>query len=398
MLQVSSPVEILWIFLKLGLTSFGGPVAHIAFFRQEFVVRRCWMTDADFTELVGVCQFLPGPASSQLGMAIGLSRAGYLGAAAAWLGFTLPSALIMIGAALGLSVFGALVPTGILLGLKIVVVAVVAQAVWGMGRAICTDGVRAGIMVFAAGGALLFAAASSQWMIILASGLAGLWLVRPNSQTSSSAFTFPLGRRTGSLWLGVFFVLLFFLPLLAASVQTGWATVVDVFYRAGALVFGGGHVLLPLLQGQLVPAGWISNDVFLAGYGITQALPGPLFSFSAFLGASLSGPAAGWMNPWAGGLLALVATLLPAFIILVGVLPFWVSVRESSRARAALGGVNAGVLGLLLATFYDPVFVSAVAWPQDMALALLAFVALVFWHLPPWLVVILGAVIGGFWF
>ncbi len=395
---MSSPLHLLWIFLKLGLTSFGGPVAHIAFFRQEFVARRGWMTDAAFTELVGVCQFLPGPASSQLGMAIGLSRAGYAGAAAAWLGFTLPSALIMIGAALGLSVFGSLVPTGILLGLKIVVVAVVAQAVWGMGRSICTDAVRAGIMVFAAGGALLFAAASSQWMIILASGLVGLWLLKPIPQPSSSVFSFPLSRRAGSVWLFLFFALLFLLPLLAATVQTGWATVLDVFYRAGAFVFGGGHVLLPLLQGQLVPAGWISNDIFLAGYGVTQALPGPLFSFTAFLGASLSGPAAGWMTPWAGGLLALVSTFLPAFIILVGVLPFWVSVRESPRARAALGGVNAGVLGLLLATFYDPVFVSAVAWPQDMALALLAFVALVFWRLPPWLVVLLGAVIGGFWF
>lgn len=395
---MSSPIQILWIFLKLGLTSFGGPVAHIAFFRQEFVGRRGWMTDADFTELVAVCQFLPGPASSQLGMAIGLSRAGYPGAAAAWLGFTLPSALIMIAAALGLSVFGSLVPTGVLLGLKIVVVAVVAQAIWGMGRSISTDGVRAGIMVLAAGGALLFAAASSQWMIILASGLAGLWFVKPTAQSSSSAFAFPLSRRAGSVWLALFFVLLVFLPFFAATIQTGWASVLDIFYRAGALVFGGGHVLLPLLQGQLVPAGWISNDIFLAGYGVTQALPGPLFSFTAFLGASLSGPAAGWMNPWAGGLLALVATFLPAFIILVGVLPFWVSVRESPRARAALGGVNAGVLGLLLATFYDPIFVSAVAWPQDIALALLAFVALVFWRLPPWLVVVLGAVIGGFWF
>ncbi len=395
---MSSPLHLLWIFLKLGLTSFGGPVAHIAFFRQEFVARRGWVTDAAFTELVAVCQFLPGPASSQLGMAIGLSRAGYAGAAAAWLGFTLPSALIMISAALGLSVFGSLVPTGILLGLKIVVVAVVAQAIWGMGRSICTDAVRAGIMVSAAAGALLSAAASSQWMIILASGLVGLWLVTPPPQLSSSSFSFPLSRRAGSVWLGVFFAMLFFLPLFAATVQSGWATVMDVFYRAGALVFGGGHVLLPLLQGQLVPAGWISNDVFLAGYGVTQALPGPLFSFTAFLGASLSGPAADWMTPWAGGLLALVATFLPAFIILVGVLPFWVSVRESPRARAALGGVNAGVLGLLMATFYDPVFVSAVAWPQDMALALLAFVALVFWHLPPWLVVVLGAVIGGFWF
>jgi len=395
---VSSPLHLLWIFLKLGLTSFGGPVAHIAFFRQEFVARRGWMTDAAFTELVGVCQFLPGPASSQLGMAIGLSRAGYPGAAAAWLGFTLPSALIMIGAALGLSVFGALIPTGILLGLKIVVVAVVAQAVWGMGRSICTDAVRAGIMVLAAVIALLFAAASSQWMIILASGLVGLWLVKPSALSSSSVFSFPLGRRAGSLWLSLFFALLVFLPVFASMVQTGWASVLDVFYRAGALVFGGGHVLLPLLQSQLVPAGWISNDIFLAGYGVTQALPGPLFSFTAFLGASLSGPAAGWMGPWAGGLLALVATFLPAFIILVGVLPFWVSVRESPRARAALGGVNAGVLGLLVATFYDPVFVSAVAWPQDMALALLAFVALVFWHIPPWLVVVLGAVIGGFLF
>ena len=395
---MSSPIQILWIFLKLGLTSFGGPVAHIAFFRQEFVGRRGWMTDADFTELVAVCQFLPGPASSQLGMAIGLSRAGYPGAAAAWLGFTLPSALIMIAAALGLSVFGSLVPTGVLLGLKIVVVAVVAQAIWGMGRSISTDAVRAGIMVLAAGGALLFAAASSQWMIILASGLAGLWFVKPTAQSSSSAFAFPLSRRAGSVWLALFFVLLVFLPFFAATIQTGWASVLDIFYRAGALVFGGGHVLLPLLQGQLVPAGWISNDIFLAGYGVTQALPGPLFSFTAFLGASLSGPAAGWMNPWAGGLLALVATFLPAFIILVGVLPFWVSVRESPRARAALGGVNAGVLGLLLATFYDPIFVSAVAWPQDIALALLAFVALVFWRLPPWLVVVLGAVIGGFWF
>ncbi|MFM1881564.1 MAG: hypothetical protein RLZZ344_1798 [Pseudomonadota bacterium] len=395
---MSTPLALLGIFLKLGLTSFGGPVAHIAFFRQEFVARRGWLTDAAFTELVTVCQFLPGPASSQLGMAIGLSRAGYPGAVAAWLGFTLPSALIMIGAALGLSRFGNLVPTGVLLGLKIVVVAVVAQAVWGMGRAICTDAIRAAIMAAAAAIALIFAAASSQWMIILGSGLIGLWLVKPRPIQSSGAFSIPIHRRTGAVWLGVFVALLFFLPLFAATLQTGWAMVFDVFYRAGALVFGGGHVLLPLLQGQLVPAGWISNDVFLAGYGITQALPGPLFSFTAFIGASLTGSLAEVMWPWAAGALALFATLLPAFIILMGVLPFWVSVRESPRAQAALGGVNAGVLGLLLATFYDPVFVSAVAWPQDMALALVAFVALVFWHLPPWLVVVLGAAIGGFWF
>ncbi len=372
-------------------------MAHLAFFRQEFVGRRGWLTDATFTELVAVCQFLPGPASSQMGMALGLSRAGYLGAAAGWLGFTLPAASMMIAAAYGLSLLGTLVPTGILLGLKIVVVAVVAQAVWGMGRSICTDAVRAAIMVAAASVALLAEGAMGQWIIILGSAAMGLWLVKPSAPSSTVAFYLPVTRRHGAIWLALFVGLLIGLPLFAVAVGTGWATLFDVFYRTGALVFGGGHVLLPLLQSQLVPAGWVSNDVFLAGYGLTQALPGPMFSFTAFIGASISGDVL-QMPAWSAGVLALFAALLPAFLILMAALPFWVALRESPRAQAALGGVNAGVLGLLLATFYDPVFVSAVAWPQDMALALLAFVALAFWHLPPWLVVLLGALIGGVWF
>jgi len=395
---VSTPLQIFWIFLRLGLTSFGGPVAHLAFFRQEFVGRRGWLNDNTFTELVGVCQFLPGPASSQMGMALGLSRAGYAGAFAAWLGFTMPSTLMMIAAALGLSSLGNALPNGLLLGLKIVVVAVVAQAVWAMGRSICTDAVRAGVMAAAASATLLLQGAAAQWLVILISAAVGLLVIKPKTQSAAVAFFLPVTRSHGLVWFALFAGLLVGLPFVAVALQSGWATLFDVFYRTGALVFGGGHVLLPLLQSQLVPAGWVSNDVFLAGYGLTQALPGPMFSFTAFIGASLSGPVVQSMPGWLVGIFTLFATFLPAFLILMAALPFWAALRGSPRAQAALGGVNAGVLGLLLATLYDPVFVSAVAWPQDMALALLAFVALVFWHLPPWLVVILGAVIGGIWF
>lgn len=394
----NSPFEIFWIFFRLGCTSFGGPVAHLAFFRQEFVGRRGWLNDNTFTELVGVCQFLPGPASSQMGMALGLSRAGYAGAFAAWLGFTMPSTLMMIAAALGLSSLGNALPNGLLLGLKIVVVAVVAQAVWAMGRSICTDAVRAGVMAAAASATLLLQGAAAQWLVILISAAVGLLVIKPKTRSAAVAFFLPVTRSHGLVWFALFAGLLVGLPFAAVALQSGWATLFDVFYRTGALVFGGGHVLLPLLQSQLVPAGWVSNDVFLAGYGLTQALPGPMFSFTAFIGASLSGPVVQSMPSWLVGVFTLFATFLPAFLILMAALPFWAALRESPRAQAALGGVNAGVLGLLLATLYDPVFVSAVAWPQDMALALVAFVALVFWHLPPWLVVILGAVIGGIWF
>ncbi|MBM3376370.1 MAG: chromate efflux transporter [Betaproteobacteria bacterium] len=394
----SSAIAIFWIFLRLGLTAFGGPVAHLAFFRQEFVGRRGWLSDATFTELVAVCQFLPGPASSQMGMALGLSRAGYAGAFAAWIGFTLPSAVIMISAALGLTMLGNMLPNGLLLGLKIVVVAVVAQAVWAMGRSICTDALRAGVMVAAASAALLLQGAAAQWLVILACAVVGMLVIKPKAQSAAAAFSVPVTSRHGVVWLAVFLGLLLGLPFVAIALQSGWATLFDVFYRTGALVFGGGHVLLPLLQSQLVPAGWVSNDVFLAGYGLTQAVPGPMFSFTGFVGASLSGSVVQGMPAWLVGTFTLFATFLPAFLILMAALPFWAALRESPRAQAALGGVNAGVLGLLLATLYDPVFVSAVAWPQDMALAFLAFVALVFWHLPPWLVVLLGAVIGGIWF
>ncbi|VVP42861.1 Chromate transport protein [Pseudomonas fluorescens] len=386
----SNAWSVFLIFLRLGLTSFGGPIAHLGYFRDEFVTRRRWLSESSYADLVALCQFLPGPASSQVGIALGLSRAGYGGALAAWAGFTLPSAIALILFALGMSRYGTAISPGALHGLKVVAVAVVAQAVWGMARNLCTDVPRVTLMAIAACVALLEPSAWGQVSVIAAAAVAGLLLFKSGQSAGHDPLPITIRRRTGAIWLVLFLALLVGLPLLAQVLPNQTVAMVDAFYRAGSLVFGGGHVVLPLLQAEVVPSGWVGNDAFLAGYGAAQAVPGPLFTFAAFLGASMNLAPSGWT----GGVICLLAIFAPAFLLIMGVLPFWECLRRSSRTQAALAGVNAAVVGLLLAALYQPVWTSAIVQAQDFGLALVALVALMFWKLPPWLVVIASGVAG----
>ena len=382
-----SPWAVFLVFLRLGLTSFGGPVAHLGYFREELVVRRRWLSERNYADLVALCQFLPGPASSQVGMALGLARAGYPGALAAWLGFTLPSAVALILFALGLAHWGDAVPAGLLHGLKVVAVAVVAQAVWGMARSLCPDVPRTSLMAVAACAVLWWSSAWAQFLVLALAALVGLWTLAPGQGAAHEPLPIPVGRRAGMAWLALFVALLLGLPWAAAVFPHATLAVADAFYRAGSLVFGGGHVVLPLLQAELVPTGWVDQDTFLAGYGAAQAVPGPLFTFAAFLGASLQmGPQGVW-----GALVCLLAIFAPSFLLVAGALPFWEGLRAHPRMQAALAGVNAAVVGLLVAALYQPVWTSAIHTPQDFALALLAGVALMAWKLPPWLVVAASA-------
>lgn len=372
------------IFLRLGLTSFGGPIAHLGYFRDEFVTRRKWLTERSYADLVALCQFLPGPASSQVGIALGLSRSGHAGALAAWAGFTLPSAIALVLFALGMAQHGDAMPPGVLHGLKVVAVAVVAQAVWGIARNLCTDAQRITIMAAATCFVLLVPSAWGQVGVIVIAAAIGLLLFKTRQEAVHDPLPIPMRRRVGLFWLTLFLALLMGLPVLAAMHPNRTLSMVDAFYRAGSLVFGGGHVVLPLLQTEVVPSGWVGNDAFLAGYGAAQAVPGPLFTFAAFLGASMNQPPTGWL----GGLVCLLAIFAPSFLLVMGALPFWERLRRNTRTHAALSGINAAVVGLLLAALYQPVWTSAIHKPQDFGLALVAAVALMFWKLPPWLVVV----------
>ncbi|HKS87902.1 MAG TPA: chromate efflux transporter [Stellaceae bacterium] len=383
-----SAAEVFRVFLRLGLTSFGGPVAHLGYFRAECVERRKWLDEHAFADIVALCQFLPGPASSQTGMSIGIVRAGLPGALAAWLGFTMPSAIAMILFGYGVSRFGDLSGAAWLHGLKIVAVAVVANAVWGMARSLCPDRERATIAIGAAILMLAVPTAAGQIGGIAAGALVGWGLLRHRASAAPPApLAIHLPRALSIGAAAAFFVLLFGLPVLAAAFPAQALRLFSAFYRSGALVFGGGHVVLPLLQAAVVLPGWVSNDSFLAGYGAAQAVPGPLFTFSAYLG-TVMGPAP---NGWIGGLLCLVAIFLPSPLFLVGALPFWDGLRGRPAVRAALLGINAAVVGLLLAALYRPVWTSAIFGPADFALAIAAFLLLTLWRTPPWLVVILGA-------
>ena len=382
-IESKSAWAVFLIFLRLGLTSFGGPVAHLGYFRDEFVIRRKWLTENSYADLVALCQFLPGPASSQVGIAIGLSRAGYTGALAAWTGFTLPSAIALILFAMGITSYGDIIPFGVLHGLKVAAVAVVAQAVWGMGRNLCTDVARVSIMVLAACFVLLVPSALGQVSVIAIAAIIGLILFKPEKGIAHDPLPMTVKRRTGIFWLFLFFLLLIGLPLLTALYPSQTLSMIDTFFRAGSLVFGGGHVVLPLLQAEVIPSGWLSNDTFLAGYGATQAVPGPLFTFAAFLGSSMNQAPSGWQ----GGIICLIAIFAPSFLLVMGALPFWEGLRQNLRTRAALSGINAAVVGLLLAALYQPVWTSGVHEAKDFALALVALVALMFWKLPAWLVV-----------
>ena len=382
-----SLVEVMLVFLRLGFTSFGGPVAHLGYFRAEFVERRQWLDEAGYADIVALCQFLPGPASSQVAVTLGILRAGLFGSLAAWLGFTMPSTIALVAFGYGVDALGDLARVPWLHGLKIVAVAVVAQAVWGMARNLCPDRERATVAVGASLIALFIPSAAGQIGAIAAGALIGWFLFPAATAKPTVALTVRISRPVATLSLGVFFALLFGLPLLVAASASHVVALISSFYRSGALVFGGGHVVLPLLQQAVVPPGWVGNDAFLAGYGAAQAVPGPLFTFAAYLGTVME-PAP---NGWIGGVICLIAIYLPSFLLLIGILPFWDTLRTRSGVRSALTGVNAAVVGLLLAALYTPVWTSAIGTPTDFGLGVVAFLLLAMWRVPPWLVVILGA-------
>jgi chromate transporter len=375
--------EVFAAFLKLGLTSFGGPVAHLGYFRNEFVERRKWLDEQTYADLVALCQFLPGPASSQVGISIGLMRAGYLGALAAWTAFTLPSALALVLFAYGLSASGNVLGSGWPHGLKVAAVAVVALAVLGMARTLAPDRERATLAVLALVIALAIPSAWGQIGAILVGAVVGVMFPSAEPPSAQAALKLPASRVSGIIALAIFAALLAGLPILAAMTGNENVRLFDTFYRVGSLVFGGGHVVLPLLQAEVVPSGWISNDAFLAGYGAAQAVPGPLFTFAAYLGAIIGG--------WKTAIICLVAIFLPSFLLVVGILPFWEGLRRRTMAQAVLRGVNAAVVGLLLAAFYNPVWTSGIFNRADFGLAAFAFLLLFLWRTPPWLVVVLCA-------
>jgi chromate transporter len=381
-------LEVLLVFLRLGVSCFGGPIAHIGYFRDEFVMRRRWLDEQAYADLVALCQFLPGPASSQTGFAIGLMRAGYLGGLAAWTGFTLPSAFLLLLFAYGVGSLGGPLGSGLIHGLKLVAVAIVAQAVWGMARSLCPDRERASIAAMAALLILFSTSSVAQIAAIVLGGVAGLILCRDAPPPTGGHVAMPVSRQAGIVALVAFFVLLL-VALLQGHLSQG-LDLFAAFYRSGALVFGGGHVVLPLLREAFVAPGWVGDDAFLAGYGAAQAVPGPLFTFAAYLGAvSNLSP-----NGLAGAALGLVGIFLPGMLVLVGMLPFWDAFRVRPEAQAAMRGVNAAVVGILGAALYNPVWTTSVKAPSDLAIALVGFVLLVAWRAPPLVVVVVSA-LGG---
>lgn len=387
-------LEVFWVFLRLGLTSFGGPVAHLAYFREAFVERRRWLSEKAYADLVALCQFLPGPASSQVGMALGLQRAGYGGMLAAWFAFTMPSVLLLVAFAYGVAAVGDLSEAGWISGLKAAAVAVVAHAVLGMAKSLTPDAARASIAAVAMIIVLLLPHPFVLVGAIAAAGMIGLIWLKPEAEQQKPEDAFPVrvSKRFAACCLGLFALLLAGLPLLAAATEQGWAALTDLFYRAGALVFGGGHVVLPLLQAETVHTGLVDADSFLAGYGAAQAVPGPLFTFAGFLGASSSGEPTGIL----GAAIAIIAIFLPAALLVLGALPFWEGLRSNAWARRALMGVNAGVVGILAAALYDPVFTAGVLEVGIAALciAVVSFVALNSWKVPAWAVVIAAGLLG----
>lgn len=375
-------LEVLKVSLKLGLTSFGGPVAHLGYFHNEYIRRRKWLDERSYADLVALCQFLPGPASSQVGIGIGILRAGWFGGIVAWLGFTLPSVLALMAFAFLLQGYN-IAEAGWIHGLKIVAVAIVSQAVLGMGQKLTPDRERITIAAVAASIALSWHTAYSQVLLIIAAGAVGWWLYRRNTAEKTPVLSVPISRTSAIVCLALFIILLAVLPLLRASGESMGIALFDSFYRSGSLVFGGGHVVLPLLEREVVPTGWVSQEDFLAGYGATQAVPGPLFTFAGYLGAMANGVT--------GAVIATLAIFLPAFLLVAGALPFWNHLRNSPQIQGALMGINAAVVGILLAALYDPLWTTAIGKPMDFALVVILFVMLVFWKLPPWLVVLAGA-------
>lgn len=390
-MAVARAFEVLLVAIRLGLTSFGGPVAHLGYFRDEYVTRRRWLDDDAYADLVALCQLLPGPASSQVGIAVGMHRAGLPGGIAAWVGFTAPSAAALILFGYGVSAFDHLVVQGWLRGLKVVAAAVVAFALLGMARSLAPDARRATIAITAAIAMLLWRTPLAQVLVIVVAAAAGRLLLQGVVSPAVAGTPHVRTRPSGAVAsLALFVVLLGGLPILRQFVTSDPLDVFDAFYRSGSLVFGGGHVVLPLLQAEVVPPGWVTGEQFIAGYGAAQAVPGPLFTFSAYLGTVMDGPVGGW----SGGLFALVAIFLPSFLLVAGILPFWERLRTIAPLRAAIAGVGAAVVGLLLAALYDPVWTTAIRTPPDLALGLAAFAMLAWWKVPPWLVVLAGSAAG----
>ena len=390
-LPAGTPGEVFLVFLRLGLTSFGGPVAHLGYFREDIVARRRWLSEDAYATLVALCQFLPGPASSQVGMAIGLLRAGTAGMMAAWLGFTLPSALLMLAFAYGVTHAGAAgIDGGWLAGLKIAAAAVVADAVLGMARNLCPDRPRRTLALLTAAGAAIFPGALGQLGIIAIGALAGLTFLSTDGAPAKPPPGHLPGRTASLVSLALFALLLAGLPLLAQASGDGAVALFDTLYRAGALVFGGGHVVLPLIEAELVHPGGLTRETFLAGYGAAQAVPGPLFSFAAYVGAAM--PTA--PNGIVGGLLALVAMFLPSALLVYGALRFWTALATNTRIRKAMNGINAAVVGLLGAAFWNPVVTSSITSGRALAIALIAYLALALWRVPAWAVVLGSAAAG----
>ncbi|MCP3763556.1 chromate transporter [Domibacillus sp. A3M-37] len=384
-INFSTLMEIFLVSTRLGFTSFGGPVAHLGYFHEEYVRRRKWMDEKSYADLVALCQFLPGPASSQVGIGIGVMRGGVLGGILAFLGFTMPSMIALIVFALVLQEVD-IADAGWIHGLKIVAVAVVAHAILGMAGKLAPDLKRKAIVLAGLGIVLLWQTAFTQIGVIVIAGLIGFLLYKDHKTDSVPSFSFPLSRTFGVMCLSLFFGLLVLLPILREATSLNWVALCDSFYRSGALVFGGGHVVLPLLEREFVSAGWLTAEQFLAGYGAAQAVPGPLFTFAAYIGAVING--------WQGGLLATFAVFLPAFLLILGALPFWDTLRRNPNIQGALMGVNAAVVGILIAAFYTPIWTSTIVDAIDFVFAAILFSMLVYWKLPPWVVVIVGA-LGG---
>lgn len=383
--QSMNYIEIFITALKLGLTSFGGPVAHLSFFHQEYVVKKKWMTEQDYADLVALCQFLPGPASSQVGMAIGFNRAGFFGALLSWFGFTLPSAFILILFGLGINNFEGVLNSHWIHGLKIVAVAIVAQAVYTMGKKLCTDKERVAIAFISCIIILFTNSVSIQIFILLIAGLIGVFFLNSSSDEFFSEKSLRINSWTSVILISTFIGLLFLLPLIRSIYPNQALNIFDSFYRAGALVFGGGHVVLPLLQNEVVPSGWVSNDLFIAGYGVANAIPGPLFAFSAYLGAVSKVPPNGWF----GAMVGLIAVFLPSFLLIIGVIPYWEKLKNFTKVRKSMMGLNAAVVGILLAAFFNPVWVGAIFSIKDFMLALVGFLLLEFLKVSSWKVVII---------
>lgn len=379
--------EVFGAFLKLGVTSFGGPIAHLGYYRNEFVIRRKWLDESSYADLVALCQFLPGPASSQVAFSLGLSRAGLWGGLAAWVAFTTPSALALLVFAYYSTSIAGPVGAAVLHGLMIVAVAVVSQAVWGMARALAPDRQRATIALGATLVVVFVGSSLGQIAAIALGGIAGFWVCRAEAPPATGHLSFSISRPLGIAALACYFVLLGGLPVLVGAFHSQALALFEAFYRSGALVFGGGHVVLPLLQATTVDPGWVSNDVFLAGYGAAQAVPGPLFTVSSYLGFVMKPQPNGLL----GAMISLVAIFLPGMLILTGALPFWDDFRRRLNAQAAMRGINAAVVGLLAAALYDPIWTSAIHDTRDFALVLTGFVLLTVWRLPPWLIVIVSA-------